>query len=61
MLAASGEATFVVAVGSCKSELIGADLLSASMQIGMREAANREVVRTVSQPLSLPKGSICEI
>lgn len=53
MLAASGEATFFVAVVvSYKSELIGADPLSASMQIGMREAANREVVRSVSQPLS---------
>ena len=48
MLAASGEATFFVAVVvSYKSELIGADPLSASMQI-----ANREVVRSVSQPLS---------
>lgn len=45
MLAASGEATFVVVVVLYKSELIGADPLSASMQIGMREAANGEVVR----------------
>lgn len=50
MLAALGEATFFVF--AYKSELIGADLPSATMQIVIREAANMEVVRSVSQPLS---------